>query len=100
MAQRNEPRMALRQLKQAVASGFFSAEQIEADADFAPLRTLGGWPQLLNSARARQQKHEAAFDPQLMALIKKNPLPGPTLPQDSHGGRAAVRRGFAPGPSG
>lgn len=70
-AQRNEPRMALRQLKQAIALGFFTAESIEADAAFAPLHNQAGWPVLLKMARTKQQQHEATLDPQLLARIKK-----------------------------
>ncbi|SET01903.1 DUF6624 domain-containing protein [Hymenobacter actinosclerus] len=70
-ARRNEPRLALRQLKQAVASGYIKAGSIEENPIFAPLHNQSAWPRLLNQARVRQQQHEATFDPQLLALIKK-----------------------------
>ena len=70
-AQRNEPRLALRQLKQAVASGYIKAESMAENSIFAPLHNQSAWPRLLDQARVRQQQHEATFDPQLLALMKK-----------------------------
>jgi TonB family protein len=70
-ALRQDAKTALRQLNQAVAKGFIAAETLEQETDFASLRKLPGWERLLDSARARQRQHESAFDPGLLAVMRK-----------------------------
>lgn len=70
-ARKQDAKTALRQLNQAVAKGFIAAEALEQEADFAFLQKLPGWARLLGTARARQRQHESAFDPQLLALMRK-----------------------------
>ncbi|MDO7848054.1 energy transducer TonB [Hymenobacter sp. M29] len=70
-ARNREPQRALAWLTQAVAKGYFSAEQLQAEEDFASLASQPAWPRLLAQARTRQQQHEAPFDPALVALLRK-----------------------------
>ncbi|QNE40214.1 hypothetical protein F1C16_11900 [Hymenobacter sp. NBH84] len=70
-ARNQEPKAALQLLKQAVDKGYFPAEDLEAEESFASLTSQAGWNRLLTRARTKQQRHEARFDPQLVALLKK-----------------------------
>ncbi|MBF9144237.1 energy transducer TonB [Hymenobacter properus] len=70
-ARNHEPKRALDWLTQAVAKGYFSEEQLRTEEDFASLASQPAWPRLLTQARTKQQQHEAAFDPALVALLKK-----------------------------
>jgi len=70
-ARTQEPKAALRLLQQAVDKGYFSAETIEQEEGFASLTSQAGWNRLLARARTKQQRHEAPFDPQLVARLKK-----------------------------
>lgn len=46
-ARNNEPKVALKQLEQAVKKGYYREEYIRAEADFAPLTTQAAWQRLL-----------------------------------------------------
>lgn len=70
-ARRGDTRMALRELKQAVAKGYYSEETLRSEPDFAPLATQPGWTAVLRQARQKQQRHEANFNPSLFALVRK-----------------------------
>ncbi|MBO3271950.1 energy transducer TonB [Hymenobacter defluvii] len=70
-ARNQEPKAALQLLKQAVDKGYFSAEAIADEENFASLTTQAAWLRLLARARTKQQRHETPFDPQLVMLLKK-----------------------------
>ncbi|QIX62655.1 energy transducer TonB [Hymenobacter sp. BT18] len=70
-ARQNNVPAALRLLKRAVATGYYSPETLQEEPDFAGLRTLSAWPRVLAQARTRQQRHEAQFDQPLLALIRQ-----------------------------
>jgi TonB family protein len=61
----------LRELKQAVAKGYYSEETLRAEPDFAPLTTQPGWEAVLRQARQKQQRHEANLNPSLLTQMQK-----------------------------
>jgi TonB family protein len=70
-ARRGDSLTALRELKQAVAQGYYSEEMLRAEPDFATLTTQPGWARVLRQAWQKQQRHEASFNPAMLSLIQK-----------------------------
>lgn len=70
-ARNHEPQRALDWLAQAVTKGYYAETQLRAEEDFTSLTAQPAWARLLTQARTKQQQHEKAFDPALVALLKK-----------------------------
>lgn len=70
-ARNREPKRALDWLAQAVAKGYYAETNLRTEEDFASLTAQPAWSRLLTQARTKQQQHEKAFDPALVALLKK-----------------------------
>lgn len=70
-ARNNESKVAFKQLKEAIQKGYYSEENIRAEADFARLAMQAAWQRLLTLAREKRHQHEACFDQSLVTLLKK-----------------------------
>lgn len=70
-ARNHEPQRALAWLHQAVTTGYYAETQLRDEEDFASLTGQPAWARLLTQARTKQQRHEAAFDPALLAFLKR-----------------------------
>ncbi|MCR5886866.1 TonB family protein [Hymenobacter sp. J193] len=70
-ARQGNSQAALRLLKRAIATGYYSPEALQEEDDFAGLTAQAAWPRLLAQARTRQQRYEAQFNQPLLTLIRQ-----------------------------
>lgn len=70
-ARNQEPKQAFDWLTQAVAKGYYPEADLQTEEDFAALATQPTWARLLTRARTKQQQHEAPFNQELVAFLKK-----------------------------